>query len=57
MFVVDLWLQLKRRAGSGPMGMQGTSPLPCAGGHLDQPAALMDALLLLDGMVAEGDGA
>lgn len=32
------------------MGARGATPYPCAGGWQDQPAALMDAFLLLDGM-------
>ncbi|MES1985478.1 MAG: hypothetical protein V4461_11045 [Pseudomonadota bacterium] len=53
-FVVDLWLTQRRRAGIGPMGARGEAPLPCAGAWIDQPAALMDAFLLLDGMLEEG---
>lgn len=42
--VVDLWFACRRH-----MGMMGSfTALPSAGGVGDQPAALMDAFMLLD---------
>ncbi|MDZ7894174.1 MAG: hypothetical protein U5M50_03950 [Sphingobium sp.] len=54
LFVVDLWAALRRQAGTSPLGGRGAMPLPGPGSFLDQPAALMDALTLLDHMIAEG---
>jgi hypothetical protein len=45
-------MQIKAQAGGGGLG-GGSGTLPCAGGYMDQPAALMDAFLLLDGMVSK----
>ncbi|WP_162527161.1 hypothetical protein [Sphingomonas solaris] len=46
--VVDLWFAT--RAHGGQMGGR---ILPCAGAIADQPAALMDAFMLLDSFARE----
>lgn len=53
LFVVDLWADLRRWAGTGPMGGTGPRPMPGPGSYMEQPAALLDALAMLDHMVAE----
>ncbi len=47
--MIDLW-QLCR-VNAGPFGGR---VLPCAGGPGEQPAALLDAFAMLDGMVKDG---
>lgn len=45
-----------RRLGSaGLLGAGGAPALPCAGGVVDQPAALMDAFAMLDAWSREKD--
>jgi len=46
--VVDIWITLRG------MRQHGLA-LPCAGGLVDQPAALMDAFAVLDGLVERRD--
>lgn len=53
LFTVDLWASLRQRAGTNPLGGHGPMPLPGPGSYLEQPAALIDALAMLDRMVAE----
>lgn len=43
--VVDLWIVARRHA--SPLGGR---VLPCPGSPAEQPAALLDAFVLLDGM-------
>ncbi|WP_160299238.1 hypothetical protein [Sphingomonas sp. SRS2] len=47
--MVDLWRFCRAQA-----GIYSGRPLPCSGGPADQPAGLMEAFTLLDGMLQDG---
>ncbi|MBP6031254.1 MAG: hypothetical protein KA533_07485 [Sphingobium sp.] len=52
-WVVDLWMRTRLDAPQGVLGVRGAPSLPCAGAWQDQPAALMDAFMILDGILAQ----